>query len=406
MKETSRNGPRGAALAALALGLTAAACAPKAARRQTDVMEKTRALSASVTAAVLRARVDDLAERLVGRIEAASDRIRAEADDPAVRRRALTAKIDAMPAIYSAAYRADPLVALVDVWALAFQMQQFVEEGEGREAYGPQQPLVRALAHDVLADVDAVAQRITTGPDAYARARGDVEGWARRNPVERSFASRASMAAYMAERRSERDAFVAVGAVSETLDSLSQRLNTYAAQLPKQARWEAELLIADAEHEPVVAGVLGDVHALGATARAANLLLGDVPGLVEGEASPIRRMLAAERRSVLVGVNTQRLETLEYVTGERVAVVAAVREERIALVAALRQERIETLAEVDAIKSRAIESGVAGLRGLVDYALFRVAALLLFLILAAAVAAVGAYSLTIGRRRTENGRAR
>jgi hypothetical protein len=400
MKDADRNHARSAAIAAAALAFGLAACAPKAARRQTDVMEKTRAVSASVTAAVLRARVDDLAERLVGQIEGASDRIRAEADDPAVRRRALTAKIDAMPAIYSAAYRSDPLVALVDVWALAFQMQQFVEEGEGRDAYGPQQPLARGLAKDVLADVDAVAQSISTGPDAYAQARGNVEGWARRNPVERSFSARASMAAYMAERRSERDAFVAVGAATETLESLSQRLNTYAATLPKQARWEAELLIADAPHEPVVAGVLGDVHALGATARAANGLLADVPGLVGDEASPVRRMLAAERGAVLAGVNTQRLETLEYVTAERQALLAAVREERIALVAAVRQERMESLAELDAIKSRAIDSGMAGMRGLVDYALVRVAALVLCLMLAAAVVAVGVYSLTLGRRRT------
>jgi hypothetical protein len=399
MDDTGRTEAREAAwVMTLAIALAAAACAPKAARRQTDVMEKTGALSESVTAAVLRARVDDLAERLAGRIEATSDGIRAQAEDPAVRRRALVAKIEAMPAIYSAAYRADPLEALVDVWALAFQMQQFVEDGPGREVYGAQQSLARALARDVLADVDAVAQSVTTGPDAYARARRQVEDWARQNPVERNFSARASMAALMAERRTERDAFVAVGAVSQTLDSLSQRLNTYAAQLPKQARWQAELLIADAEHEPVVAGVLGDVHALGATARTANGLLGDVPALVAGEGSPVRQLLAAERRAVLAGVHTQRLETLEYVTAERLAVLAAVREERLALVAALHQERIATLVEVDAIKTRAIDSGMVGLQGLVDYALLRVAAMLLVLMFAAAAMAVAAYWLTLGRR--------
>jgi len=65
-------------------------------------------------------------------------------------------------------------------------------------------------------------------------------------------------------------------------------------------------------------------------------------------------------------VNTQRLETLAYTTAERTAVLAAVRDERLAFAAALRQERIATLAEVDAIKSRAVDSAIAGLRGLVD----------------------------------------
>ena len=71
-----------------------------------------------------------------------------------------------------------------------------------------------------------------------------MERWARAHPVERALVSRASIATYMAECASgERDAFVAVGEVSDTIESLSQRLNTYAAELPKQARWQAEILL-------------------------------------------------------------------------------------------------------------------------------------------------------------------
>jgi hypothetical protein len=206
------------------------------------------------------------------------------------------------------------------------------------------------------------------------------------------------MAAQFAELRAERDAFVTVGAVSDTLENLSQRLNTYAVQLPRQARWQAELLVAEMEHEPVVASALGDVHALGTAARTANELLGEGPDALAAEGSPFRRALAAERGAVLQGVNAQRLETLEYVTAERVAILAAVREERLALVAALRQERLETLTEVDAIKSRAIDTAVAGLRGIVDYALVRLAALAIILMVSAAALGVVGYRLTVGRR--------
>jgi hypothetical protein len=186
--------------------------------------------------------------------------------------------------------------------------------------------------------------------------------------------------------------------VSETLESLSQRLNTYAAQLPKQARWQAELLVADLEQEPAVASALGDVHALGTTARGANELLDDLPGLLGADDSPVRRMLAEERRALLQGVSAERVATLQYATAERQVVLAFVREERLALAAALRQERIETLVEVDAIKTRAVDSAIVGLRGLVDYTLWRVAALLVFLLLAAATVGVVAYRLTVGRR--------
>jgi hypothetical protein len=360
-------------------------------------MEKTGGVS--VSAAALRARVDDLAERLAGRVEATSDRIRAESRDPGIRRRALTAKIEVIPAVYSAAYRVDPLDAALDVWALAFQMSQFVEEGDGQDAFGAQQPLVRELAQRVLADSDAVLEGITIGPEAFAGARARVEDWARRHPIERNFTSRPSITASMRDIRPERDAFVAVGAVSDTLENVSERLNTYAAQLPKQARWQAELLVADMAFEPVVADTLGDVRALGETARRTNEILGDVPALVDAAGSPVRALVAEERRATLEAVNLQRLQTLEYVAAERLTVLAALREERIAVVEALHQERIETLKEVDAIKTRAVELSAGALRELVDYALWRIATLCLLLMLSAATLGVVGYWLTLGRRR-------
>jgi len=382
----------------LAIG-AAIACAPKTGRRQTDVMEKAGAVS--VSAAVLRARVDDLAERLAGRVEEASDRIRRESKDPIVRRRALRAKIEAIPSIYSAAYRVDPLEAAMDVWALTFQLSSFLGEGQGRGAYGDYQPLVRELAANMLADADSVMEGIAVSREAFARARVQVQGWAARNPVERHFTARPSMASSIAALRSERDAFVAVGAVTDTLENVSQRLNTYAAQLPKQARWQAEMLVTDVTQEPEVADVLGDVHALGETARRANQLLGDVPGMVSAVDSPVRELIAGERRAVLEGVNAQRLQTLEFVTAERLATLAAIREERLAVVAALHQERVDTLQEVDAIKTRAVESAVHGLREIVDYAIWRATAMLLVLMLAGALLGVVSYRLTLGRRRAD-----
>ena len=95
----------------------------------------------------------------------------------------------------------------------------------------------------------------------------------------------------------------------------------------------------------------------------------------------------------------QRLATLEYATSERLAVLAAVREERLATLAALTRERIEGLREVDAIKTRAVDTAVAGLKEVVDYAIWRLAALLLFFLVTAAVLGTVAYRLTVGRPR-------
>ena len=220
-------------------------------------------------------------------------------------------------------------------------------------------------------------------------------------------------------RTEERDAFVAIGAVTDTIETLSDRLNTYAAQLPKLARWQAELLILDQGGAHDLESALGDVQELGAVARRANDMLGDVPGLVNAAIGPLRDLTADERRAVLDGVNTQRELTLEFVTNlqrhtlafvtsERQATVAALRDERLAILAALRDERVviaaalevarvETLKEVDAIRIRTVDASVAGLQETVDYALWRVAAVVVVLMALATVFAVVGYRLTVGR---------
>ena len=357
-------------------------------------MEQSRKVS--VSAAVLRARVNDLVERFAGRIELTADRIGAEADDDALRRRALVLKVDAIPAVYTAGFRGDPLAAAVDVWGFAFQFGQYMEKGAGQNAFGPQQRLIQECARDLLADADAVIKAIAIRPEHFDQARARVAGWAMTHPVEYAFSSRASGSALVAELQSDnRDVFLDVGAVSDVIENLSERLNTYAAQLPKQARWQAEILITGMADGLGVEGALGDVHDVGTAARRASDLLSEVPGLLGAE----RDILAAERRTILADVNSQRGQTLEYMTAERLAVLAAAREEWIALVSALRQERIETLIEVDAIKTRTVDSALAGFKDLVDYTVWRVALLSVSLTLAAAAIGVFAYRVAAGRRR-------
>ena len=221
-----------------------------------------------------------------------------------------------------------------------------------------------------------------------------MEVWASSHPVQYTFSARESGASLVTDLRSgDRDVFLDVGTISDVVESLSERVNTYAALLPKQARWQAEILVGEMASAYRVEGALGDIHDVGTAARRAVELVENVPDLLNAE----RNMLADERRAVLAGIHSQRLETLEYMTAERQAVIDVARKERIALVAALRQERIDTLTEVDAIKTRAIDSVLAGMKDLVDYTLWRVAVLTFCLLLAAAT--LGAIAYWLGRRR-------
>jgi hypothetical protein len=397
MKHGSTPGATSIGMAAVAVALAATwACVPKAAHRQTDVMEKSGTIT--VSAAELRALVNALGDRFADQVEETADRVGTATPDPAVRRRALAFKIDAVPAVYTAAYRADPMAALVDLWALAFQLNYYLREGAGRDSFGAGQGVARDGARELVAEADLVARRAARAGE-FDRARGDVEAWARRNPVRYTFSSRPTCATFAAERRAEgRDAFVAIGSVSDTVEAVSERLNTYAALEPKLARWQAELLLSESAGERSLEAALGDVGALGAAARRAQEVLDHAPD-VAGAASAARAVLAEERRAALDSVNAQRLATLEYATSERLAVLAALREERLATLASLRQERIEGLQEVDAIKTRAVETAVGGLKEVVDHAIGRLAVLLLVFLVAAAALGTVSYRLTVGRHR-------
>jgi hypothetical protein len=368
-------------------------------------MEKTGQVG--VSAAVLRLRVNDLVNRSAGRIEQTADRIIAESKDSTVRARALLAKVDVIPALYTAGFRADPLAAAMDVWGFAFQFDHYVASGAGRNAFGPQQPLVLECARDLVADADAVINGIAIRPEYFDAARVKVQGWAAANPIADMFSSRASGAAVIADLQSdERNVFVTVGAVSDLLEDVSERLNAYAAHLPKQARWQAEILLTGITGPHSVEGVLADLREVGGAARRAQAFIDDVPNLITTE----RDMLAAERGAILSDINAQRLQTLQFIIAERrallaaarderLAVVAAVQQEREAVLAAIQQERIVALGQVDTMKTDAVDSGLAGLRDLVNYILWRVA---LFTSCLALIAGIGVIALFLAatRRRT------
>jgi hypothetical protein len=389
-----------AALLTLAM---ATACAPKASRRQTDIMEKSGKIG--VSSAVLRARVNDLADRFAGKIERTADEIIAETEEDTVRRRALVMKVDAIPAVYAAGFRADPLAAAIDLWGFAFQFDQYMESGRGRTAFGAQHPVVLTCARELISDADGVIRGVTIRPEYFDKARARVEGWAKTNLVEHGFSTRASGAALVADLRSaNQDVFVSVGQVTDLIGDLSERLNTYAAQLPKQARWEAEILLTGMTGPHGVEGALGDLHGVATAAGRATEFLGDVPGLIDAErdivAAERRAVLvgiAGERRAVLAGVDAERVRTQEFATGERLAILDAARAERVALVAALHQERVATLVEIDAIKTRAVDSALAGVRDLIDYTLWRLTAMMIGLMLAAGVIGALAYRLAVRR---------
>jgi hypothetical protein len=182
-----------------------------------------------------------------------------------------------------------------------------------------------------------------------------------------------------------RDAFAVIGDVSTTLTDLSSRLNTCIGDAGRLGRWHAELLAEDLALRPEITGSVADLHRVADSVnKAADVL---EPAALDALLDRPMRLLQEERGVVLADVDRQRVLTLHYLTAERETVLQAVHDERVATMAQLRQERLETMEQVDVLRHDLVEDSIARAFRVVDHMVWRLAQLLVGLMLLAALLA-------------------
>ena len=338
------------------------------------------------TAAELRASNGALALRIPGRIEAAANDIIARSPDPAVRHRALAWKAETIPAYFQALFDPDPLVAFVDAWALSFQIQRDLESGPARDMFGPLQPVALDAFRRIQADLDVLALSIL-GPGRLERARSRVRSWAEENPIEGPLATRPSALPLLAEIAGDHEINLqaAVGTLTASFGDVAARLDTYAAYLPKAARWQAELAVDEIGGREALVQALADLRSLGETGAKAGALMSDA-GIRRATAG-LAEAARAERVALLEAIDRQRIDTLERVGREREAAFAEIAAERAQVAAAIDRQRAlaegqvedlrrRTLADLDALSTRIVWKTVLALAllGLVGGAVWVVVA--------------------------------
>ncbi|WP_158622333.1 chemotaxis protein [Corallococcus sp. CA047B] len=338
-----------------------------------------------LSVAALRTRVRDLARRFSGLLEAMADDLTARSDSPKVAGAMLRFKANAVPAVQSALFQPDPVAALIDAWALLVQIQDALPR------YAPNAPpeLVKH-AEKSLADLEAELEgvwRDVTGDEDVSRARGIVHGWAAEHPLTGPLVTRESTAPLLASITEVSGGGLrstAAGLVEDTRD-LTARVDLYAGSLPRQARWQAELVVDDAMRSPMLQSTLADLGRTVDLLERVGAVAANTPALID-----------RERKAVLEALHNERLGLQGFVTEERQAVLADVGRERQAVVDALHAERVATLQQLD---------GLA--RGWVDHAFDRLGPLVdrvfLWLVLLVALVGVGgllgAWVLTRALRR-------
>ena len=284
----------------------------------------------------VRSRLHDLVRRASAMVEAATEQNIQDTEDPAERLRALTARANFVAALQSAAFDNDPYIGLLDVWALTAQTRDYYESGPGRVNLGERSVAVLealgALEGLVVETVTA-----TGGVEGMEELRPHLEKWVEENPITDESFGRASVGPTLAAEMSDSRALFSTSArMEDRVEDMSDRLTVYAEMLPKQARWQAEILAQDLLRQTpsVLDGILDQIHVLASAERQA-----------------ITEYVSAEREVVRAEIDAQRLDTLAKLREEREATVATLDAMHATTLSAVTAERVATLEGLDEMRA-------------------------------------------------------
>ena len=245
-------------------------------------------------------------------IEHAADSIIALSQDPKIAQASRSWKSSAVPAFRQILLFEDPIAAALDGFAYAVQMHQYFVDGEGRTMFGDLQPIARRCAENVRALFPATTdeQRIVTS----------IESWARQHQIQNELFDRASIIPDLKQLQlgSETSVGGAVGDISLEIRDLSDRLNLMAMQIPREARWQVEYLLAETnlgmriDSLEMRAGSIAQAAARLQSAIRDGDIRVEVRSLerLHSDIAELEKFISDERSITLKDIDRQRIETL------------------------------------------------------------------------------------------------
>jgi hypothetical protein len=335
----------------------------------------------------------DYADHFNGVMIRVIDDAAASQTDPAVRALALQLKLGVVSQSTRAATGLSPIGSLIDTWAFALQLRDYLDSGSGAALLAGGQADVRAHADGLAEEADALAKKVT-GND-YPRYQAFVKHYAFRYPLEGPDCQRTSVLSIWAAEEDDKVPLRLVGTVSQELGDVSDRMRIYGQEIPAVSLWEAERAL---ERSGI------DTASYRATFRSIDTQLAKISTLAETSPALAHEAIAELRRSLaessdrLDNAWTQMLQTLRI---ERVALAANIASERESLETTADVERARISADAAKIAERAVDKSWSEIRALVREAL------LLLIVLAVVVLGLPfAAGYFLGRHRAAGNRNR
>jgi len=246
---------------------------------------------------------------------------------------------------------------------------------------------------ETLKNMDAEMEQLVrvAAPSAdIAHLRQRADAWAEAHPVQASLAGRQSVDPEVIRKVGESDlgTKASIKALGESLGDLTARLDSYNVYLPKQARWQAELLLTDLTRDPQVEAVATNFVVISSALAKTSSNMERMPDLMAQAREAVRADVDGQRLAAQAFLREERVQTLDALRQERIATVASMRSERLAATADLRGERQIVLDAVhneeaafmnnlNAASDKAMRDLDANSRGLIDHFFLRALQLVL-----------------------------
>jgi hypothetical protein len=329
-------------------------------------------VDAVLTSSELRASLQEFSAYAASEVESSANRAARACDDPVIGRNIIDWKTNATSAIYFAAFHEDPWVATFDVRVLILQMLDFLQEPRGEKAFGPYRDLLLSSMkrlNDSMFDLTRKLRK-SKGAQGDGKLAEMVAAWAKSHPIQDLEFLRDPVAFEFATLlgKEEHGAMASIEEIEHQVKDAMNRTRMYAAYLPKQARWQARLILDETLNDRRLANIFRLTDSLDARLDTATQFMQRVPNLV-----------ATERRQVMNEVNATTTEAIGRISAERQIVLEAIRYERKAVFDSIREERLALAEDLDQKARRLVDH--AALRLLQVGAVFAGLVVLTFLVL-------------------------
>ena len=298
----------------------------------------------------------EFAARFIFAVEQTADEIEAGTDDTHIQLNTLRWKIAVASASDRAASQMAPMLGLLDTWALAVQMRDYLDGGAGGTLFGSQQPAAVKVATDLGHEAEDMARGLGSSQEFQHELRF-VHDYAIAHPLETLDFARASVVELWAKEAGTGTKLIdTLGTVPEAMAQTSDMMRMYGNTVPSQMLWRAQLAAGSS-------GISGkDVQTalkqLDERLARLSAMADATPDLVNGVVRDVRKQ-----------VDTSWVEMLETVRTERAAVAVAVSKEREAAMKDVDAERQALAADVARISTQAISDTGTQIRQLVREAL-------------------------------------